>query len=127
MSESRQKRKIFFGMLDWGLGHVTRSIPVVSSLLEQGHSVTLGASGFGKELLRVHFPQLSIVDLPSYRVNYRINPFWWGMVLQLPRINKAIQTEKRIIKALGPKRSGPTSSFPTTDWVFSIHLHTAFI
>lgn len=98
MSESRQKRKIFFGMLDWGLGHVTRSIPVVSSLLEQGHSVTLGASGFGKELLRVHFPQLSIVDLPSYRVNYRINPFWWGMVLQLPRINKAIQRERRIIK-----------------------------
>ena len=85
-------------MLDWGLGHVTRSVPVISSLLEQGHAVTLGGSGFGKELLRVHFPHLSIVDLPSYRVNYRINPFWWGMVLQLPRINKAIQKEKRIIK-----------------------------
>ncbi len=85
-------------MLDWGLGHITRSIPVVSSLLEQGHSLTLGASGFGKELLRVHFPRLSIVVLPSYHVNYRINPFWWGMVLQLPRINKAIRRENQIMR-----------------------------
>jgi hypothetical protein len=36
-----QQKKVLIAPLDWGLGHATRCIPVITALLELGYHVTI--------------------------------------------------------------------------------------
>lgn len=65
------KKHIFYGVLNWGLGHATRSIPVIDSLLKNGYNVTLGSDGIALEFLQKTYPQLQSVTLPDLNVRYQ--------------------------------------------------------
>ncbi len=41
----------------WGLGHITRSIPVIRYFIDRGDKVTLACSGAGIELLNKESPK----------------------------------------------------------------------
>ncbi|MDQ3003460.1 MAG: glycosyl transferase family 28 [Fibrobacterota bacterium] len=83
--------------LDWGLGHATRSIPLIRALLENGHEVRIGASGGGKCLLQGEFPNLEVFDFPGYRVRYSRSPAFFlpVMLAQLPRVLAGMISEAR--------------------------------
>jgi len=77
--------RILVSPLDWGLGHASRLIPVIRSLVESGHQVWIGASGRPALLLTSAFPNLPIIPLPMTPVRY--SPYPWllaGVILQLP-------------------------------------------
>lgn len=57
---------ILIAPLDWGLGHATRCIPIISAFLLQGCTVIIAADGPVKALLVAEFPQLSFINLPGY-------------------------------------------------------------
>ncbi|MDX1409776.1 MAG: glycosyltransferase family protein, partial [Saprospiraceae bacterium] len=63
-------KHILFAVLNWGLGHATRSIPVIRACLQEGHTVTLASDGFPLKFLRREFPALSAVELPGYDISY---------------------------------------------------------
>lgn len=44
--------RILYGIGSWGLGHATRSVPVLHALLKAGHDVTIVSSGRALALLR---------------------------------------------------------------------------
>ena len=54
----------------WGLGHITRSIPVIRYFIDRGDKVTLACSGAGIELLNKEFPQIECLSLIDYGVKY---------------------------------------------------------
>lgn len=56
--------------LNWGLGHATRSMPVIDQLLAWGAQVILAGDGRSMHLLRQEYPHLEHVELPSYHVRY---------------------------------------------------------
>lgn len=56
--------------LNWGLGHATRSMPVIDQLLAWGARVILAGDGRSMHLLRREYPHLEHVSLPSYHVRY---------------------------------------------------------
>jgi UDP:flavonoid glycosyltransferase YjiC (YdhE family) len=89
--------RVLFGILDWGLGHTTRSIPIIDALVQRGFEVVIAASPSSVNLLQTRFPELEIRILPSYAIHYRYKPFWWGMVLQLPRIRRVISQEMTML------------------------------
>ena len=62
--------KVMYSVLDWGLGHATRSIPIIQELLDQGADVYLAGSGAPIALLKKEFPNLNTIDLPAYGVKY---------------------------------------------------------
>ena len=64
------KMKILVAPLDWGLGHATRCIPIITELIKQGHEVILAADGASGELLKQEFPTVLFVSLHGYRVKY---------------------------------------------------------
>ncbi|HRF24821.1 MAG TPA: hypothetical protein PLR98_11680, partial [Chitinophagaceae bacterium] len=71
MSEKKSgKLRILVAPLDWGLGHATRCIPVIHTLLAQDCDVWLAGEGAQKTLLQQEFPQLPFLDLEGYRVKY---------------------------------------------------------
>lgn len=95
MNHSFASKKVLVAPLDWGLGHVTRCVPLVRELEEQGAEVVIAASGKGKYLLQKEFPNQEIVEIPGYDVRYSrrgaLLPF--KLAFQLPRLLKIIRKE----------------------------------
>ncbi len=91
---------ILVAPLDWGLGHATRCIPLIHLLLNQGCRITIAASGPGITLLKKELPQVNIVSIPGYGINYSKTPgmFLPKLLLQFPRIASAIKRENRWLK-----------------------------
>lgn len=81
--------------LDWGLGHATRCIPIISCILHLGCTVIIGAEGAQKKLLQEAFPEINIVPLKGYRIRYTKHERWFSLniLLQLPKIVRSMRTE----------------------------------
>lgn len=92
--------KILVAPLDWGLGHATRCIPIITELLQLGCKVIIAAEGAQEKLLKKEFPQLLFVKLNGYRISYSNNKRFFSLkiILQLPKIIYAIQYEKKWLK-----------------------------
>ncbi|MFK7970861.1 MAG: glycosyltransferase [Bacteroidia bacterium] len=80
--------------LDWGLGHATRSIPVIHALLKAGAQVKLAGSGASLTILKSHFPLLEARVLPAYEVRFKSI---WSLLPQLPHIFRTIAAERRVL------------------------------
>ena len=61
--------------MDWGLGHATRLVPIIESLLEKKARVILAADNKPLEFLRQRFPQCPWVQLPGYEPFYQKKGF----------------------------------------------------
>jgi uncharacterized protein (TIGR00661 family) len=89
--------RILIAPLDWGLGHATRCVPIIKHLLSQNCIVFVGAEGSTAKLLKSEFPDITILPLKGYRVEYSKNRFYFllKIITQLPRISNVIRYEKR--------------------------------
>lgn len=93
--------KVLIAPLNWGIGHATRSIPIILHHLEQGDSVFLASSGDAFLLLKNRFPNLTIFPLPDYNIQYsKIIPVWISVCLQSLKVLKAITNEREEVKRL---------------------------
>ncbi|MBP5418962.1 MAG: hypothetical protein J6Y72_04050 [Bacteroidales bacterium] len=78
--------RILVSPLDWGLGHATRLIPIIRSLLAKGDEVVVAGSGSSLQLLRSEFPLLECVPLRSFSPKFSSNlPQWIMISLQVPK------------------------------------------
>lgn len=86
--------------LNWGLGHATRCIPIITTLLDQGHRVVIASDGEALRLLKKEFPRLPAVSLPSYDITYseKAKDFKLKMFLQTRHIRKTIKAEHKALK-----------------------------
>ncbi len=67
---SFNQKKILYTVLNWGLGHATRSIPIINQLVASGNTITIASDGIALDLLQKEYPQLTFVKLPGYNVRY---------------------------------------------------------
>jgi hypothetical protein len=83
-----QQKKVLIAPLDWGLGHATRCIPVITALIELGYHVTIATDGPHAIILREAFPNLTFLKLKGYGIRYSKNAagFALKMLVQVPRI-----------------------------------------
>jgi uncharacterized protein (TIGR00661 family) len=100
--ENDKKYTILVAPLDWGLGHATRCIPIIRALLIEGHNVIIGAEGNQAALLKEAFPELTLLDLLGYKVQYSQNPklLAFKILAQLPKILRAISFEQQWLKQM---------------------------
>ncbi|MDC3220342.1 glycosyltransferase [Flavobacteriales bacterium] len=97
-------KKILYSVLNWGLGHASRSVTVIEYLINQGHEVHLASDGVALDFLQRRFPNSSFVELPAYDVKYsKGKSLIWKLLLQSPYLLKTIQQEKSFIKKLHKK------------------------
>ena len=98
---SGKEKHILVAVLDWGLGHATRCIPIINYLLANHCNVSIAGNGSSLELLKLEFPQLTFHQLSSYNVTYPNKGFFFlHLLLQSPRIIKAICIERKQIEKL---------------------------
>jgi uncharacterized protein (TIGR00661 family) len=91
------KPRILVGPLDWGLGHATRCIPVVRELLVQGCEVFLAAEGRQSDLLQTEFPQITVLPLKGYNIEYAKSALglFRNIIVQIPKILQSIRFENK--------------------------------
>ncbi len=94
------KKNILVAPLNWGLGHATRCIPIIQGLINNNFNPILASDGVALELLKKEFPDLQMLELPSYQIEYAKNGknFKWKMIKNSPKMISAILEEKKIIK-----------------------------
>lgn len=82
-----QKKNVLICPLNWGLGHATRVVPIISTLLEQNFEVIIAASGSSAAFLKSEFPHLTCVEFPGYAVQYSKHR---SQILKMGRLAPAI-------------------------------------
>jgi uncharacterized protein (TIGR00661 family) len=94
--------KVIVAILDWGLGHATRSVPLISAFLNRGVQVLLAGNGDSLEFLKAEFPSLATFELPPYAVEYpdTNDNMTLKMLRQMPRLRKVIAHEHVLLEGI---------------------------
>jgi uncharacterized protein (TIGR00661 family) len=92
--------RVLIAVLDWGLGHASRCVPLVRVLLERGCEVQLASNGPALAFLNAEFPSIVQHVLPGYDVRYPGKNVWFNMAWQLPRISLRIWQEHQVLVQL---------------------------
>jgi uncharacterized protein (TIGR00661 family) len=123
------KPRILVAPLDWGLGHATRSMPVVKELIAQGCEVILAGEGKLKALLTIEFPQLQFLDLKGYGIQYGKNRWdtMGKMLLQLPQIIEAMDEEHNWLQRIIDEHSIDAVISDNRYGLFSDRIPSVFI
>ncbi|MBC7524384.1 MAG: glycosyltransferase [Flavobacterium sp.] len=93
-------KNILVTPLNWGLGHATRCIPIINALIDHGFSPIIASDGNALVLLKKEFPNLTVLELPSYHIEYakKASNFKWKLFKNSPKTINAIYEEKKIVK-----------------------------
>lgn len=96
------KKKILIAPLNWGLGHATRSIPIIKALIENNFQPIIASDGVALNLLQKEFPELPFTELPAYNVTYAKKGKYFKLKLlkDSPKLLKAIKAEKKATKQI---------------------------
>jgi hypothetical protein len=92
--------RILVAPLDWGMGHATRCIPVISELLKQGVQVVIGADRGPLKVLREAYPELEFVRIPGPVITYRNKSFVLNMLRQTTAFIKGLQQENELLSKI---------------------------
>lgn len=76
---------ILVAVMNWGLGHATRCIPIIYTAQSLGHTITVCSDGAALALLRQECKDVDFYELPSYNIRYYKN-MTVGMALQGPKM-----------------------------------------
>ncbi len=87
-------KRIIVAPLHWGLGHASRCIPIINSLIEN-NTIAIASDGEALTLLQKEFPQLESFELPSYNIRYTFDSMIANMIVQGPRSLLTIKKENK--------------------------------
>jgi len=96
-----KKKKILYAVLNWGLGHGTRSLPVIRQLVKDNDVIIL-STGRTLELLKSEIKNAEFVDHPDYSVKYT-KKGWsllFSLASQIPRILLKLREEHKLTEKL---------------------------
>ncbi len=97
-TQAFEGKKILIAPLDWGLGHATRCIPIIDTLIKSNCTIWLAGEGEQVVLLSKEYPHLPVLHLNGYRVNYAASGIIGKILWQVPKILKSIKEENNWLK-----------------------------
>ena len=93
--------KIIFGVMEWGLGHSTRDIPLIEGLLNRGHSVDILSHGRALKILQEKFgSRCNYFDIPSFFIPRNQKYFFLGCTMNLHKIISVIMKARKFSKKI---------------------------
>lgn len=103
---THQPKHILIAPLDWGLGHTTRCVPLIRYILSLGHVPVVAANPSQRAFIEETFGNIEIIHLEGYNILYsEWNRFGQtGLLSQMPRILKTINTEHKWLMQLSDER-----------------------
>lgn len=93
--------KVLFSVLNWGLGHATRSQVLIESMINAGFEVHVASDGEALEVLQKSVRQATFHKLPSYDIRYSNRGFTkLKLLLQGPGALRVMKEEAKEIARL---------------------------
>lgn len=94
---AKKNLTILFAPLDWGLGHVTRCIPLVQYFIANDFNVLMAVNQSQKKIIQNENIDVEFVELNGYNIKYSRNSFltYVRILLQIPKLFKAIKNENK--------------------------------
>lgn len=96
-------KRILIAPLCWGLGHATRSLPLIKHYAKS-NDVEVASDGIALEWLRKELPNVEMHHLPSYNIRYDKRPSIGAHLSMSKNVKKAISEEFRVTKRLVTER-----------------------
>lgn len=97
--------KVLVAPLDWGLGHATRTIPIIEEFLSRSCEVDLAVSGRVAALYKGQFPDLKQIEIPGYHIRYPscglAMPLW--LLQNGRRLMRVMAEEEKVAESLVEK------------------------
>jgi len=95
---AKKNPSVFFAVLNMGLGHASRSLPVLWDLVKRNYRLTVGSSGRSLKFLQKEIPTAEFIQLPDYRFDYGPKGVTIsGVLRKLPSLFQLIHQENRIV------------------------------
>ncbi len=99
--EESGKGVVLYGVLNWGLGHATRSVSIIKALRQNGFEVVLASDGQALKYLKEVFPDAETHELPGYNIKYgKGSVQLFKLALQLPRVALVSRKERLSLNKL---------------------------
>ncbi len=93
-------KTIFISPLDWGFGHSTRCVPIISNLLKT-NKVIIGVTDVKKKFFYLYFPDIQKINVPSYGIKYsKLLPVWLKILFQFSKIKSVIRQEQKLLEKI---------------------------
>ena len=116
--------KIIYSPLNWGMGHVSRSIPILKQLLKQNNSIIVFCSAEQEKIYVQYFNNLCYERHEPYDFSFQSDGFTLlRFIAQLPSLILQHLKEKKRIKAY--LRSNPTD-YTISDQRFGFRNKSVF-
>ncbi|HEX4373640.1 MAG TPA: glycosyltransferase, partial [Puia sp.] len=123
------KPKILVVPLNWGLGHASRCIPIIKSLLANQTEVIIACGNSQKLMLEAEFPSVRFIDLPGYDLKYGQTKLLtlFRIIFQIPKILIRIKMENRWFKGFLAEERIDAVISDNCYGLFSTKIYSVFI
>jgi uncharacterized protein (TIGR00661 family) len=119
---------VLLSPLSWGLGHATRDIPIIRTLLDHHHDVTVAACGNALTVLQHEFPECTFIEFNDYPSPYSSSRFFIPkFIASLPTISRALAEERRNLLRILEKNKYDLIISDNRVGVYSLKIPTIFI
>lgn len=124
-----KKQKTFlFAILNWGLGHATRCMPIIEQLLQQQQKVVIASDGLAFSFLKDAYPTLTFEILPAYNIRYpKFGSMVFAMFKQMPHLLKTINKSNELTAALVKKHKVDCIISDNRYGCYNKTIHSIFI
>ena len=92
--------KVVVAVLNWGLGHATRMIPIIRKLIRKENEVIIASDGEAESLLMHTFPNLLFYTLPGYNIKYKYESLVKNIFTQFSKGYSTKKEEHLVLKKL---------------------------
>lgn len=87
--------------LNWGLGHATRCVPIIKTLISQGHKVIVAADKGPLAFLQKAFPDLEFIEFPGFEPTYsRSNTQVFKLMASFPKALRDFRNDHKTIESI---------------------------
>lgn len=93
--KSIEKKRILISPLNWGLGHVTRTIPIIKQLIEQENEIRICCSASQEAFYRDFFPDLWYIPHEGYPFSFKGKGNWTLDILRSYFSLKRFKTQEQ--------------------------------
>lgn len=97
-------KKVLFSPLNWGFGHVSRSIALLDQLIRQGNTIVIACDASQEQIYKEYFPELTYERHEGYPFDFKgKGHFAWDLALRGSKLRLRLRSEPREVSNLVKK------------------------
>jgi len=99
------EKRILISVLNWGMGHVSRSIGLIHKLLEQKNVVIIACSVEQEEIYTQYFDKVEFIRHDGYPFRFGgKGNFAWDLTKRFSLLNRRLRDERKEVESLVEER-----------------------